>query len=172
VNEHDDETTQTCDGQPTLGRRELIAGAGALVGMAAASSAFASSHEGHAGHAGHGKGEYTEARAAKAHPEIVAAVDACLRAGRTCFSHCLETFRAGETNMADCAFAVEQMLQVCAATEALASYDSKHLKGLAAVCIDVCNDCEKECRKHEEHQPECKACADACADVVEALRTL
>ena len=95
-----------------------------------------------------------------------------MRAGRDCFSHCLETFRDGETNMAECAFAVEQMLQVCGATGALASYDSKHLKTMAQACIDVCLDCEKVCREHEEHQPECKDCADACAAVVKALRGL
>ena len=156
-------------GFPTIGRRDLIAGAAALVGAAATTQAFAAAHE---EHAGHGTGKYSEARAAKAHPEIVAALDACLGRGRVCFSHCLETFRGGDTTMADCAFAVEQMLHVCAATEALATYDSKHLKGLAAVCSDVCEDCEKECRVHEEHQPECKACADACADVVKALRRL
>ena len=123
--------------QPYLGRRELLTTAGTLATMALASPAFAGSHDEHQGHA-HGK--YSDARAAKAHPEIVAAVDDCLRRGRICLSHCLETFREGETNMADCAFAVEQMLHVCQATEALATYDSKHMKGLAAVCIDVCKD--------------------------------
>ena len=152
-----------------INRRDLLAGAGALAGMAAAAPAFAGSHDEHAGHK---KASYSKARAAKAHPEIVEAVDACLRSGRICLSHCLETFREGDTTMADCAFAVEQMLQVCGATEALATYDSKHMKGMAAVCIDVCEDCEKECREHEEHQPECKDCADACAAVVKELKKL
>jgi Cys-rich four helix bundle protein (predicted Tat secretion target) len=87
-------------------------------------------------------------------------------------SHCLETFRKGDTTMAECARVVADMLPVCRSLAALASYDSPHLKALAEVCIAVCRDCEKECREHEEHQPECGACADACAALIEQAREL
>jgi Cys-rich four helix bundle protein (predicted Tat secretion target) len=156
----------------SLRRRELIAGAGALA-AAAAAPAFAAEAAGKDAHAGHGKGRYFEAKAAKAHPALVAATQACLGDGEICLSHCFETFRMGDTTMADCAFAVQQMLQVCNAFGALAINDSKHLRALAPACIQVCEDCEQECRKHEDHQPECKACADACqALVVEARKLL
>jgi Cys-rich four helix bundle protein (predicted Tat secretion target) len=64
------------------------------------------------------------------------------------------------------------MLHVCTAFAYLAAYDSKHLRAMAPVCIEVCDDCEKECRKHEEHQAECKACADACAALIQEARKL
>ena len=155
-----------------IGRRQLLTGAGTLAGMALAGSAWAGSHEGHAGHAGGGAAKYSEAKAAKVHEALVAAANECTRTGRVCFSHCLETFRDGDTTMADCAWAVEQMMHVCEAFSALATYDSPHLKELAAVCAKVCEDCEKECRVHEKHQPECKDCADACTVLIEGIRAL
>lgn len=155
-----------------LGRRELLAGAGTVVGMALAGSAWAGSHDAHGGHAGHGTAKYSKAVAAKAHPRLVQAADECTRTGRICFSHCLETFRGGDTTMADCAWVVEQMMHVCEALSALASYDSPHLKELGAVCLAVCEDCERECRVHEEHQQECKDCADACAVLIREIRAL
>ena len=131
--------------EPTsVGRRELLAGAGTAVGMAIAGSAWAASHEEHSGHAGHGKTKYSAAVAAKAHPKLVAAADACTRTGRACFSHCLETFRGGDTTMADCAWSVEQMMHVCDAFSALASYDSPHLKEMSEVCAKICEECERE----------------------------
>lgn len=161
------------DARKTLGRRELLTGAGALAGMAlAAGPAFAKSHESHGKHAGHDASEYSEAKAAKAHPKLVAATDECLRTGRDCFSHCLETFRDGDTKMADCAWSVEQMMQVCEAFGALASYDSTHLEEMASVCAKVCADCEKECRVHEKHQRECRRCADACAELIKQIKAM
>jgi Cys-rich four helix bundle protein (predicted Tat secretion target) len=159
--------------ESSLRRRDVLVGAGAFAALAAA-PALAAEHEGdaHAGHEGHGKAKYFEAKAAKAHPALVAATRECLGSGETCISHCFETFRAGDTTMADCAFAVQQMLHVCTAFSYLASYDSKHLRAFAPVCIQVCLDCEEECRKHEEHQAECKACADACAALVKEAKKL
>lgn len=157
-----------------LRRRDVLLGAGALAALAAAPALAAEgdAHAGHEGHEAHAKGRYFEAKATKAHPALVAATQDCLAKGQTCISHCLETFRLGDTTMADCAFAVQQMLHVCTAFAYLASYDSKHLRAFAPVCIQVCLDCEEECRKHEEHQVECKECADACAALVKEARKL
>ena len=61
----------------SLGRRELLAGAGTVVGMALAGSAWAGEHDkhsghgGHSGHAGHGT--------AKANSKLVRAADECTR---------------------------------------------------------------------------------------------
>jgi Cys-rich four helix bundle protein (predicted Tat secretion target) len=151
----------------SLRRREVLAGAGALAALAAVPSLAAEQE-----HAGHGKGRYFEAKAAKAHPALVKATNECLDTGDVCLSHCYETFRMGDTTMADCAFAVQQMVQVCTAFGSLALNDSKHLKALAPGCIAVCEDCEQECRKHEDHQAECKACAEACAALVREARKL
>jgi Cys-rich four helix bundle protein (predicted Tat secretion target) len=156
---------------PALRRREILAGAGALAALAAAAPSLAADTS-HAGHEQHGKGRYFEAKATKAHPALVKATNECLGTGDVCLAHCFETFRMGDTTMAECAFAVQQMLQVCRAFGYLALNDSKHLKALAPGCIEVCEGCELECRKHEDHQPECKACADACAALIQEARKL
>ena len=147
-------------------RRAVLVGAAALATAAAARVALAADEGAHAGHAGHGDPKYTEAVRNKKHRKLAAAAHECVETGQLCISHCMETFVAGDTTMADCAFAVQQMMPVCAATAELAAYDSKHLRPLLQACIGVCEDCEKACREHEEHQPECKACADACAELV------
>ena len=74
---------------------------------------------------------------------------------------------------ARCVFGlVKQMMHVCEALSAMASYDSPHLEAMGAVCISVCEDCERQCRIHEDHQQECKDCADACAVLVREIRAL
>ena len=156
---------------PRLGRRQLLAGAASLAGLAMAGPALAGSH-GH-GHGASGQGHGSSGQKAHAkHAQIVDAARECVRTGEICRSHCLETFRAGETMMADCAWSVEQMLPVCDAFAALATYDSPHLGDMAAGCLKVCEDCEKECRKHEKRHAECKDCAEACAELNRQLRAL
>jgi Cys-rich four helix bundle protein (predicted Tat secretion target) len=152
----------------TVGRRELLlAGAGAAVLWMGAGRALAAEHEQH-GHEKH----YFEAKAPRAHRALTVAANDCVAKGQVCLSHCFETFRLGDTTMAECATAVQEMLSVCTALGNLAAYDSRYLKDMARVCIPVCEGCEKECRIHEQHQPECKDCADACAVVVREARKL
>jgi len=114
--------------------------------------------------------KYTDAQAYKKHKALTEAANACSTKGEICISHCLETFLTGDTTMAECAYAVQQMLPVCAAMAQLSAYDSKHLGAMAKACIGVCEDCEKECRVHEEHQPECRDCADACAALIKEAK--
>jgi Cys-rich four helix bundle protein (predicted Tat secretion target) len=143
-------------------RRDVLLASAALAASAAAARASsAGEHDAHAT-----TGKYSEAKAFKKHAALVATANECLAKGQACISHCFETFVAGDTMMAECAFAVEQMLKACDAFAYLAAYDSPHLPAMARVCVSVCEDCERECRKHEEHQPECKACADACAALI------
>jgi Cys-rich four helix bundle protein (predicted Tat secretion target) len=151
----------------TVGRRELLAGAGAAALLMGAGRAAAAEHEKHA----HGK-QYFPAKAPRAQRALTAAANDCVAKGQACISHCMETFRLEDTTMADCAMAVQEMLAVCTALGYLAAYDSRYLKDLARVCIPVCEGCEKECRVHEEHQPECKDCADACAVVIREAKKL
>lgn len=161
-----------------LGRRELLVGAGALA--AAASVAVGAEHGDHTGH-DHGDGhkhgdgqkhgdaaehKYFKAERYGKRAALVTATENCVSKGRQCLSHCFETFLAGDTTMAECAYAVDQMLAVCAAMAHLAANDSPQLAEMARACIAVCEHCEKECRRHEEHQPECRACADACAALI------
>ncbi len=157
----------------TATRRAVLMGAAAFATAAAARAALAAEeaeHAGHAAHAGHGEGKYTEGVRNKKHRKLVAAANDCVETGQVCISHCMETFVAGDTTMAECAFAVQQMMPICAALAELAAYDSAHLKPLLQACIGVCEDCEKVCREHADHQPECKDCADACAKLIEAAK--
>jgi Cys-rich four helix bundle protein (predicted Tat secretion target) len=152
-----------------LGRRELLVGAGALaagVGVAAAAE-----HDQHGqDHAAH---KYAKAERYGRRADLVAATETCMSKGRQCLSHCMEMFLTGDTTMAECAAAVEQMLPVCNAMAHLAANDSAQLAAMAQACIAVCEHCEKECRVHQDHQPECRACADACAAlIVEAKKVV
>lgn len=142
---------------PALRRRDVLVGAGALASLAAAGAARAAEETGH-----HGAHAYTPGVANKKHPELVAAAWDCIAKGEACLSHCMETFVAGDTTMAECAASVESMLPVCGALVKLAVRDSKQLPLLARACAALCEDCEKACREHADHQQECKAAADAC----------
>ncbi len=149
------------DGEGSLTRRRALSGAAGLATTLLAGRALAAD----AGHA-HGGDHYTPGVRNKKHPALVAAVNDCTSKGEACLSHCMETFVQGDTMMAECADAVQQMLPVCRAMSSLAVYDSKHLSDLAKACMGVCTDCEKVCRDHAEHQQECKDCADACLAVI------
>ena len=138
-----------------MDRRNFVIGAGVLASAAATGTAFAAEHKSRS-HRGHGRKNQA----------LVDAAMGCISAGQACIDHCLELFKAGDTSVAECAASVQEMLAFCTAFSQFASYDSRHLKNMARICVDVCKDCEKECRKHEKKHAECKDCADACAESV------
>lgn len=156
------------DSAPTgIGRRDLLVQAGLLAASAGVAATVAVAAEEH--HHGHEHGEghkYFKAERYARRAELVAASNDCIAKGQACISHCMETFLSGDTTMAECAFAVQQMLPVCNAMSYLAAYDSAQLKSMARACIEVCKACEDACRPHQQHQPECRACADACAALI------
>ena len=152
-----------------VSRRRMLSGAAGAAGLLLAGRAMAADEKG--GHE-HGGKHYTPGVRNKKHADLVAAVNACTAKGEACLSHCMETFVQGDTTMAECADAVQQMLPVCRAVSSLGMYDSPHLKDLARACMGVCTDCEKVCREHAEHQKECKDCADACAAVIKECKKL
>lgn len=153
-----------------ISRRDLLLGAGAVASAVVAGSAFAAPQTGMPVGAQEMQHHYSHAQAYKKHLALTTAANECTSKGEICISHCLETFLTGDTTMAECAFAVQQMLPVCAAMAQLSNSDSKHLAAMAKACIGVCEDCEKECRVHEEHQPECRDCADACATLIKEAK--
>jgi Cys-rich four helix bundle protein (predicted Tat secretion target) len=104
--------------------------------------------------------------------EVMAAISECLRDGEVCLAQCLRLLGNGDTSMADCSKAVQQMLAVCGAVPALAAADSPRLKALLEVCAAVCEDCEAACRPHVGHHPECAACAASCKRCVAACRAM
>lgn len=171
----EDQST-TREVEPELRRRDLLMGAtllaGATLGAAVSAAAADDPHQHHAPDASASDRRYSEATAFKRRADLVAATNECVARGQACLSHCMETFVQGDTTMAECARAVQEMLATCHAFAQLAANDSVVLGPMAQACIAVCEECEKQCRVHEEHQPECKACADACAALVREAKKL
>jgi Cys-rich four helix bundle protein (predicted Tat secretion target) len=133
-----------------MNRRDVIVAGAAL----AAISESARAQTGHDDHGGHGDHAAVS--------PVFATANKCIDEGNVCIAHCLETFAAGDTDLALCARSVEQLLSVCETLAKLASLRSSYLPAMAKIALTVCRDCETECRKHEQHAP-CKACAEACA---------
>lgn len=50
----------------------------------------------------------------------------------------------------------------------MASFQSKHLAGVAKVRAAVCKDCKKACEKHAA----CKARAESCEDCIKACEKI
>jgi Cys-rich four helix bundle protein (predicted Tat secretion target) len=141
----------------SISKRDFLtmAASGALLAVAGGAMAAEEGHEHHHG---------------AARSPIVDAAEECVSSGRACISHCMESFKSGDTTLADCARSVEDMVPLCNAMAQLATSGSGHAKALGEVCTAVCEDCEKECRKHEDKHEVCKECGDACARLIEVLK--
>jgi Cys-rich four helix bundle protein (predicted Tat secretion target) len=135
-----------------MNRRDALVASAAFAAMS--STAFAQDHEHHA------RG---------AEPNRLAALAAeCVRTGRACLDHCLESF--GDASLAGCARAVDQMIPVAFALAKLASSNSSQVVPMARVALAVCQACETECRKHADTHETCRACAESCAKMIVECR--
>lgn len=120
-------------------------------------------------HAGHEDGG--EAAGGPANAAFAAALADCTEKGQACLQHCITLLSKGDTSMAECAGAVNEMLAICHGMGVLALSDSKHLAAAAKVCHDLCSDCAAACKPHTGHHETCKACAEACeATMAEASK--
>ena len=144
----------TADG---ISRREMLLGMSAVAGMAYAGSAVAASKE------------HDHSKHSTQLTDLMDAVNNCTDKGRRCISHCLVSFQEGDTELADCASKVHEMMAVCGGFAYLVASNSSYIKDYARVCEKVCADCAEECRKHEKHI-ECEACANACDDIIDAIK--
>ena len=140
-----------------ISRREVLLGMGAAATMAYAGSASAAAK-------GHDHSKH-----ATQLTDVMDAVNACLDKGRRCIAHCMVSFTEGDTELADCASKVQEMMSVCGGFAYLVASNSSYTKEYAQICEKVCEDCAKECRKHEKHI-ECDACGKACDDLVDAIK--
>ena len=122
-------------------------------------------HEGHEGHEAAGGGGPSNA-------SFAAATADCVEKGDACLQHCIASLSTGDTMMAECAGAVNQMLAVCRGMGTLALSNSKHLKAAAQLCMDVCSDCAAACKPHMGHHDTCKACYEACERSIAEAKTL
>jgi len=138
---------------------------------ATAPEAKADAHAGHEGHEGH-EGHAADAGAgAPANAAFAAALADCTERGEACLQHCIAALSTGDTSMAECASAVNEMLAICRGMGVLAVSNSKHLAAAAKVCHSLCSDCAAACKPHSGHHATCKACAEACeATMAEASK--
>ena len=139
--------------------RRLFVSSATAVAAAALSTAAAAHHDGHHAH-GHA------AAPAKAGPNPYAAARKaagdCVSAGQICLDHCIRLLSAGDTTMAQCAKAVNQMLALCGALQNLGAQASALTPELAKVCVKACKECANACKEHADHHAECKACYESC----------
>ena len=144
--------------ESTISRRDILLGMGAVSAMAYSGNSISATEHKH-DHSKHSTQQ----------TDLLEAVNTCVDKGQRCISHCLASFREGDTELADCAAKANEMLAICDAFSYLVTSNSEYIKSYAVVCEQVCADCEKECLKHKQHI-ECKACAVACADVVDQIK--
>ena len=138
----------------SMDRRDLLAGAGAVLAAAATQQAFAQAQPGEHAHHRHGKGKNLA---------LADSAAKCVTTGEACGNHCITVLEQGDKTIAACARSVNQLIAICTALQAVAAQDGTQLAKLAKVAMDVCKECEDECRKHEKKHQECKDCGDACA---------
>lgn len=122
-------------------------------------------HEGHEGHDMGAAGEGGDM-------SLVDALADCVAAGQACLAHCIRLLSTGDKSMGECATAVNDMLAICRASEALAANASKHLAAIAPLCIAACTDCAAACKPHIGHHAECKNCFAQCNKTIEAMKKL
>jgi Cys-rich four helix bundle protein (predicted Tat secretion target) len=161
VNEEDPETK----GDKGTKKTDAKAG-GAKTGDAKAGDAKADPHAGHEGHEGH------EGAGGSAHASFAAATADCVEKGDACLQHCIAALSKGDTSMAECAAAVNDMLAVCRGMGTLALSGSKHLQQAAQLCLAVCTDCAAACEPHVGHHDTCKACHEACLRSIDEAKKL
>ena len=146
-------------------RRKLLFGATALAaatGLGLTTQSHAASNKMHA-HEHHMHHEVPAAR-----QKIIDTSLHCVKQGQACVQHCLDMFKMKDTSMAECADSVQEMLATCTAISQLASYDSRHLKAFAKVCVKVCEDCKEACDEHADTHAVCKDCSDSCKDCIKS----
>lgn len=139
-----------------MNRRSFV-GSAAAVSLAAVSAA-ALAAEGHK-HEGHAAADKAAPRAYEA---VRQAAAHCVSAGQVCLDHCIRLLSSGDTSMAQCAKAVNQMLTLCGALQSLAAQNAAQTPALAKLCAQACKECAQACKEHAAHHAECKACMDSC----------
>jgi len=148
-----------------VSRREVLTG----VGAALAATSLARPARADEEHHEHGVGDHPMESGVPHHAALVETALHCVRTGQDCLQHCFETFRHGDTTLAQCAIKVHELAVSCEALANFAAHDSDHLAAMARAAMEVCAACEVECRKHAHHKP-CSVCADSCAPCIEECK--
>ena len=90
----------------------------------------------------------------------------CIKMGEICNQHCMRMFQMGDTTLADCSIAVQELIVANTAAIRFTANNSRHLKTFLEATIKVCETCEEECKKHDKHI-QCRDCAEACRDCID-----
>lgn len=90
----------------------------------------------------------------------------CIKMGEICNQHCMHMFQMGDTSLADCSIAVQELIAANTAVLIFTANNSCHLNTFIEATIKVSESCLEECEKHEKHI-QCKDCAEACRDCIE-----
>lgn len=136
-------------------RREVLAGAGALMaGAVVRSVAQAAEHKHHA---------------PSATTVVLDNTIACGASGELCIDHCFELLKKGETSIAGCAESVHEMLAVNSAITTLAAMGSPRLGEVARAALPVYAHCREQCELHAAKHEICKQCAGSCVNVAKAV---
>ncbi|MDO7597749.1 MAG: Csp1 family four helix bundle copper storage protein [Pseudomonadota bacterium] len=90
----------------------------------------------------------------------------CIKMGEICNQHNMHMFQMGDTALADCSIAVQELIVANTAVIRFTANNSRHLKTFLEATIKVCETCEEECKKHDKHI-QCKDCAEACRDCID-----
>jgi Cys-rich four helix bundle protein (predicted Tat secretion target) len=116
------------------------------------------------------KGHVHGADAGKTGDSFSAAAADCVTVGNACLAHIFQTFKSGDTSLAQCGMLVENTIAVCEAAVKLTLNDSPHAKAMANVCMKECEDCAEECRKHAKQHAICADMAKSCEATAAAAR--
>jgi len=152
-----------------MNRREALKTTGALALSAFVADAMATEHD----HSKmHEHAAMVHEGMKKPYLKLIQTTGDCIQKGQLCIDHCLMLLADGDKEMAACARSVHQMLALCTALQQLASYQSKQVKAVALIAMDMCKECEDECRKHEKKHAVCHDCAEACAACSKACKNV
>lgn len=115
--------------------------------------------------------------AASARDAVVVSTADCAQKGAVCSAHCAQELGKGNTAMAHCAMAVEEMLAFVRTMLTLAARGFGMAKKLAPLCAEACRACADACLEHKEHWAHgmhlpCKACLESCLTCEKACTAL
>jgi len=98
--------------------------------------------------------------------ELMDYVLECIKMAEICQQHSMHMFQMGDTKLADCAIATQELLAVSKALLTLIANNSAHLKPYLKVVSNITENCADECQKFAEDHIQCKDSAEACYDAV------
>lgn len=91
----------------------------------------------------------------------------CIKMAEICQQHSMHMFQMGDTKLADCAIATQELLAVTKALLTLIANNSSHLKSYLKSVMAITESCAIECEKFADQHIQCSDSAIACNDAVE-----